>query len=126
MREARAGEGSWWGRWVRRGAWAAGLAGAGLGLAAALAREDRRGERTLAPLAGLMEAATGAGRLIADFAHRHGLLLGAAALLAAAAACAVFGRTRSLKARCVLSAALGLLFVAVLLLSAGHAGWAGL
>ncbi|MGE5346976.1 MAG: ArnT family glycosyltransferase, partial [Acidithiobacillales bacterium] len=40
--------------------------------------------------------------------------------------CAVFGRTRSLKARCVLSAALGLLFVAVLLLSAGHAGWAGL
>lgn len=106
--------------------WAGGLAAAGLGLAAVLAREDRRGERTLAPLSGLLDGALAAGNSIAEIAGGHRLALGAALLVLAGVVSLLFGRTRATRSRSVLSASLALLSVAFLLLWAGQLAWAGL
>ena len=97
MTEARAATDSRIRRWARGALWAAGVAAAGLSLAGALAREDRRGEQTLAPLSGLLNGAMAAGRLLAGVAGDHRFGLGVAALVAAAAASAVALRRRSLQ-----------------------------
>ncbi len=126
MTDTRAAAESWSRRWARRGLWATGVAAAGLFLAGALAREDRRGERTLAALSGLVDGATAAGRAVVGMVADHRLGLGAAILVVAAAAGALAVRRRSLESPFVLAAALSILAVAVLLLAGGHPGWAGL
>lgn len=126
MRDARTAAGSRSRRWARRGLWAAGVTAAGLALAEVLAWEDRRGERTLAPLSGLVDGAMAVGRVVSEAALDHRLLLGAVAILAAGAVCAVAVRRRSLQILSVPGVLLALFVFAVLLLSGGHPGWAGL
>lgn len=118
--------GSWYRRWARRGLWASAIAAAGLSLAGAVAREDRRGERTLAPLSGFVDITMATGQAVAGMVEDHRSLLGAAALAAAGAAGAMAVRRRSLQALSVLGATSALLAFGGLLLSGGHAGLAGL